>query len=130
MDPPVYLQPGQVVRTTIEGIGELVNECVAEVRERALKGKRVSVDSTRGGCRHELAPRDRRSSCGALADGASSPGGESQPTAGFSPYELAATERGRRDLTIDELRSIAGSIGVDVDELLPDGCVGRRSPTS
>lgn len=30
MDPPVYLQPGQVVRTTIEGIGELVNECIAE----------------------------------------------------------------------------------------------------
>jgi 2-keto-4-pentenoate hydratase/2-oxohepta-3-ene-1,7-dioic acid hydratase in catechol pathway len=30
MDPPVYLQPGQVVRTTIEGIGELVNECAAE----------------------------------------------------------------------------------------------------
>ncbi len=32
MDPPVYLQPAQVVRTTIDGIGELVNECVAEVR--------------------------------------------------------------------------------------------------
>lgn len=30
MRPPVYLQPGQVVRTSIEGIGELVNECVAE----------------------------------------------------------------------------------------------------
>jgi acylpyruvate hydrolase len=30
MDPPVYLQPGQVMRTTIEGIGELVNECVRE----------------------------------------------------------------------------------------------------
>jgi len=28
--PPVYLQPGQVVRTTIEGIGELVNACQAE----------------------------------------------------------------------------------------------------
>ena len=26
--PPVYLQPGQVVRTAIEGIGELVNHCV------------------------------------------------------------------------------------------------------
>ena len=25
--PPVYLQPGQVVRTSIEGIGELVNPC-------------------------------------------------------------------------------------------------------
>jgi acylpyruvate hydrolase len=30
MNPPVYLQPGQVVRTAIEDIGELVNECVAE----------------------------------------------------------------------------------------------------
>ena len=30
MSPPVYLQPGQVVRTSIEGIGELVNECVPE----------------------------------------------------------------------------------------------------
>lgn len=28
--PPVFLSPGQVVRTVIEGIGELVNECVAE----------------------------------------------------------------------------------------------------
>jgi len=26
--PPVFLQPGQVVRTTIEGLGEMVNECV------------------------------------------------------------------------------------------------------
>lgn len=30
--PPVCLRPGQVVRTTIEGLGELVNECVAEPR--------------------------------------------------------------------------------------------------
>jgi acylpyruvate hydrolase len=30
MEPPVYLKPGQVVRTTIEGIGELVNQCVSE----------------------------------------------------------------------------------------------------
>ncbi|MGH9038994.1 MAG: fumarylacetoacetate hydrolase family protein [Acidimicrobiia bacterium] len=29
-EPPEFLTPGQVVRTTIEGIGELVNECVAE----------------------------------------------------------------------------------------------------
>ena len=28
--PPVYLAPGQVVRTAIEGIGELVNPCVAD----------------------------------------------------------------------------------------------------
>lgn len=30
LDPPVFLAPGQVVRTVIEGIGELVNPCVAE----------------------------------------------------------------------------------------------------
>jgi acylpyruvate hydrolase len=30
--PPLFLRPGQVVRTVIEGIGELVNECVAETR--------------------------------------------------------------------------------------------------
>jgi acylpyruvate hydrolase len=30
MDPPCYLQSGQVVRTSIEGIGELVNPCVDE----------------------------------------------------------------------------------------------------
>jgi acylpyruvate hydrolase len=30
MDPPVFLAAGQVVRTAIEGIGELVNGCVAE----------------------------------------------------------------------------------------------------
>jgi acylpyruvate hydrolase len=28
--PAVFLKPGQVVRTSIEGIGELVNECRAE----------------------------------------------------------------------------------------------------
>jgi acylpyruvate hydrolase len=28
--PPVYLRPGQVVRTAIEGIGELVNRCVPD----------------------------------------------------------------------------------------------------
>jgi acylpyruvate hydrolase len=31
MDPPVFLGAGQVVRTAIEGIGELVNRCVAEM---------------------------------------------------------------------------------------------------
>ncbi len=30
MTPPVFLRPGQVVRTVIDGIGELVNRCVAE----------------------------------------------------------------------------------------------------
>lgn len=29
-NPPVWLKPGQLVRTTIEGIGELVNECIKE----------------------------------------------------------------------------------------------------
>ncbi len=33
-EPPVYLQPGQVVRIAIEGIGELVNRCEAEVVAR------------------------------------------------------------------------------------------------
>jgi acylpyruvate hydrolase len=28
--PPAFLRPGQVVRTAIDGIGELVNECVPE----------------------------------------------------------------------------------------------------
>src|SRR5438128_6089692 len=28
LQPPRFLQPGQVVRTSIEGLGELVNECV------------------------------------------------------------------------------------------------------
>jgi acylpyruvate hydrolase len=31
MQPPVYLHEGQVVRSEIEGIGELVNECIAEL---------------------------------------------------------------------------------------------------
>jgi len=30
LDPPVFLAPGQVVRTVIEGIGELENPCVGE----------------------------------------------------------------------------------------------------
>jgi acylpyruvate hydrolase len=30
MDPPTFLSPGQTVRTSIEGIGELVNLCVAD----------------------------------------------------------------------------------------------------
>ncbi len=30
MDPPMFLRPGQVVRTTIDGIGELRNRCVEE----------------------------------------------------------------------------------------------------
>lgn len=35
-DPPRFLQPGQVVRTRIEGIGELVNTCVAATSSRSL----------------------------------------------------------------------------------------------
>jgi acylpyruvate hydrolase len=31
MNPPVHLRPGEVVRTAIEGIGELVNTCVPEM---------------------------------------------------------------------------------------------------
>lgn len=31
-DPPRFLAPGQVVRTRVEGIGELINACVAERR--------------------------------------------------------------------------------------------------
>jgi acylpyruvate hydrolase len=31
MDPPVHLHAGEVVRTAIDGIGELVNRCVAEM---------------------------------------------------------------------------------------------------
>lgn len=32
-DPQVFLRPGQIVRTTIEGLGELVNVCVREHRD-------------------------------------------------------------------------------------------------
>jgi transcriptional regulator with XRE-family HTH domain len=39
--------------------------------------------------------------------------------AGLSRRELAKFERGRRDLSVDEVRSLAGSLGVDVGELLP-----------
>jgi len=48
--------------------------------------------------------------------------------AGFSTHELAAAERGRRALTVDELRSLAGSIGVELDALLPDGCSVEAIP--
>jgi transcriptional regulator with XRE-family HTH domain len=39
--------------------------------------------------------------------------------AGLSRRTLAAFERGRRDLSVDEVRSLAGSLGVDVGDLLP-----------
>ena len=48
--------------------------------------------------------------------------------AGFSTRELAAAERGRRALTVSELRSLAGSIGVELDALLPDGCSVEATP--
>ena len=34
LDPPVFLRPGQVVRTVVEGIGELANPCVTEPDDR------------------------------------------------------------------------------------------------
>ena len=40
--------------------------------------------------------------------------------AGFSRRQLASFERGRRPMTVDQVRSVAGSLGVDVDEFLPD----------
>jgi transcriptional regulator with XRE-family HTH domain len=48
--------------------------------------------------------------------------------AGFSVSELASAERGRRPLTVDDLRSLSGSIGVELDDLLPDGCVVEAVP--
>jgi acylpyruvate hydrolase len=37
--PPTYLRPGQVVRSRIEGIGELVNTCVAEGGPQDPRGR-------------------------------------------------------------------------------------------
>jgi transcriptional regulator with XRE-family HTH domain len=48
--------------------------------------------------------------------------------AGFSVRELAAVERGRRALGVDELRSLSGSIGVEIDDLVPDGYVVEERP--
>jgi transcriptional regulator with XRE-family HTH domain len=39
-------------------------------------------------------------------------------SAGLSTREFASLERGRRQPTIDEVRSIAGSLGVEVDEFV------------
>src|SRR3984885_10227754 len=36
--PPVYLQPGQTLRTVIEGLGECVNLCVADVAAASVSG--------------------------------------------------------------------------------------------
>lgn len=37
-DPPIFLRPGQELRTAVEGVGELVNRCVAEGEEGAAHG--------------------------------------------------------------------------------------------
>ena len=50
--------------------------------------------------------------------------------AGFSTHELAAAERGRRALTVDELRSLAGSIGVELDVAPPRRLLRRSDPAS
>jgi acylpyruvate hydrolase len=36
--PPVYLRPGQTLRTVIEGLGECVNQCVADVAAASVSG--------------------------------------------------------------------------------------------
>ncbi len=41
--PPVYLQPGQIVRVHIEGIGELVNRCEAEVTGSSAATGRITL---------------------------------------------------------------------------------------
>ncbi len=48
--------------------------------------------------------------------------------AGFSARELAAAERGRRTLTADDLRSLSGAIGIEIDDLLPEGCSVEETP--
>ena len=48
--------------------------------------------------------------------------------AGFAARELASIERGRRALSVHDLRSLAGSIGVEVTALLPDGTVLDDTP--
>jgi acylpyruvate hydrolase len=42
--PPEYLQPGQVVRTWIEGLGECVNRCVAEKAALRSAGEQAGAD--------------------------------------------------------------------------------------
>lgn len=37
-NPPVFLRPGQVVTTTVEGVGELVNRCVSESELAGIVG--------------------------------------------------------------------------------------------
>lgn len=45
-EPQVFLQPGQVMRSAVAGIGELVNRCVAE--EHASHGRRDAVGEAAG----------------------------------------------------------------------------------
>ena len=54
--PPVFLQPGDVLRTAIEGIGELVNPCVA------AEPLRYPIVMTRWASRHPSPTRCRTSS--------------------------------------------------------------------
>jgi transcriptional regulator with XRE-family HTH domain len=48
--------------------------------------------------------------------------------AGLRTGELAAFERGRRTMTLADLLAVAGSIGTDVAELLPDGVELEPAP--
>jgi len=48
--------------------------------------------------------------------------------AGLRSSELAAFERGRRTMTLADLLAVAGSIGTDVDELLPEGVEPVSAP--
>jgi hypothetical protein len=52
--PPVYLQPGQTLRTVIEGLGECVNQCVNQCVVSGLLHAQVR-DHGRAGQRQELA---------------------------------------------------------------------------
>ena len=133
MNPPVFLQPGQVVRTTIEGIGELVNECVASSLIPRLKGARAPVDSTHMDVDTEPASRDGRPRAEHAPAGRNSPGGGSRPTPASRPASWPRPSAGVVSLTVDDLRSLSGSIGVELDDLLPDGFVvadGATRPTT
>ena len=44
--PPVYLRPGQVVRTWVEGVGECVNRCVADTARSSAPGAMPSSSAS------------------------------------------------------------------------------------
>ena len=48
--------------------------------------------------------------------------------AGFTRRQLVSIERGRRDLTVADVRSFAGSMGVEIGDLLPDGGIFDDTP--